>query len=281
MDVCSKCGHKVEFFQSHCRRCETFHSCPNVRAAAAEAAELDSRCESARDDAAKRNATDKLGLIEGLATKASAVLNVSVPTADNLLRGDKYRNYYQSLDAGTRSVAEANHHSARQMVDGRFFPNYHQHIAFMALSPDGQGLTSYGSATMRIDNQEFLALRASLLERNTYHFYDDHYLGDRKRSIPVGYRSNWNERSKLAISKLAGRVNTSSGVDNVRAAFFTAAGDRDKDEFIEVHVYMPGGIAREEWTAVALQKPLTDPDDQDRWQLVVRSCKNLGIKVVP
>jgi hypothetical protein len=92
----------------------------------------------------------QLDIVEQLSNAANAVVNMSVRVVDNIMRDDKYRNYYQTLSAGLRIAAEMKHHSERTKVDTTFFPEYYPHIISMALSPDGRGLTSYGPVTMTI-----------------------------------------------------------------------------------------------------------------------------------
>jgi hypothetical protein len=149
----------------------------------------------------------------------------------------------------------------------------------MALSPDMRGLTSYGEVMMAVNNTDYLRLRASLLERNTYMFYDEHDLGARKAKIPIGFRSDWNGRSLLAVAKLQKMINRSSTLDDLLRAFLLVTEDREKDEFIEVHVFAPGGIARKFFSSVKLQKSLTNEDDQDRWLLVQKSGNKVGVPV--
>jgi hypothetical protein len=279
MASCKKCGRPISFFESQCE-CGEFDSFPNVRAAREQMGFLVARYNQARAKAFTSDTNAMLDVIEQLADAATAVVNVSVRAADNITRGDKYRNYYQSLNAGTRIAAEMIHHAERTKVDTTFFPEYYPHIVAMALSPDERGLTSYGEVTMVIDDGEYLQLRGSLLERNTYMFYDEHDLGLRKTKVPPGYQSDWSGRAVLAATKLQKVVNSSSTQDDILEDFMLVTDDRETDEFIEVHVFSPGGIARKYFARVRLQKKLTEEDDQDRWRLVQKSGNKLGIAVI-
>jgi hypothetical protein len=277
MALCKKCCRPIPFFESQCE-CGEFDSFPNVRAAREQMEFLVTRYNQARAKAFTNDTNGILDVIEQLADAATAVVNMSVRAADNVMRGDKYRNYYQSLSAGARLAAEMIHHAERGKVDATMFPEYFPHIVSMALSPSEQGLTSYGEVTMVINDIEYLLLRGSLLERNTYMFYDEHDLGGRKAKEPPGFRSDWSARTLLAATKL--QRNRSSAVDEVSKAFLLNTGDREKDEYIEVHIYAPGGIARKYFARVRLQATLTDEDDQDRWRLVQKNGNRIGIAVV-
>lgn len=279
MATCGKCGRTIQFFESHCE-CGEFHSFPNVRIAREEVAQLAARYNQDRATAFTRDTNAKLDAVEQMAESANPIINMSVRAADNILRGDKYRNYYQMLAAGLRLIAEMTHHAERGKVDATIFPEYYPHIISLALSPDGRGLTSYGPVAMTVNDKDFLELRASLLERNTYKFYDEHDLGGRKNIVLPGYRSSWSERSTLATTKLAKSVSSSSVLSDIQEMFLKVTDDREKDEFIEVHVFSLGGIRREKFSSVKLQEALTDEDDQDRWRLIQRSGNQLGIPVV-
>src|SRR5262245_65980255 len=94
-----KCGRTVQFFESHCE-CGEFHSFPNVRAAKAELVQLAARYNQARAAAFQRGTNPQIDTVEQLAEAACAAVNLSVRAADNVVKNDKYRNYYQPLPAG-------------------------------------------------------------------------------------------------------------------------------------------------------------------------------------
>jgi hypothetical protein len=279
MASCKECGRTIQFFESQCE-CGVFDSFPNVRAAREEIEFLVSRYNQARARAFTNDTSGMLDVAERLAEGATAVVNMSVRAADNIMRDDKYRNYYQSLNAGMRLAAEMIHHAERNRVDATLFPEYYPHIVSMALSPDERGLSSYGEVTMVVDDIEYLQLRGSLLESNAYIFYDEYNLGERKAKAPLGFRSDWSARGILAATKLQKGIDRSTTTEGVLEAFLLDTGDREKDEFIEVHIFSPRGISRKYFARVRLQTILTDEDDQDRWRLVQRSGNKIGIPVV-
>jgi hypothetical protein len=279
MALCKKCGRPISFYESQCE-CGEFDSFPNVRAAREQLGFLIARYNQARAMAYTNDTNGMLDAVERLADAAAAVVNMSVRAADNVMRDDKYRNYYQSLSAGMRLAAERVHHAERGKVDATMFPEYFPHIVSMALSPNERGLTSYGEVTMVVNDIEYLQLRGSLLERNTYMFYDEHDMGGRKAVEPPGFRADWHARGLLAAAKLQKKINGSSTLDEASKAFLLDSGDREKDEFIEIHVFAPGGIARKYFARVRLQTNLTEEDDRDRWRLVHKSGNKIGIAVV-
>lgn len=273
---CATCGAEILFFESHCSKCAQFHSFPNVRAATSEAAQLNERYKTATagiDHGA-------LFVIENLIRNTYAVLNLSVASADNILRGDKYRNYYQMIDAGLRTAAKMQHHSARQMVDARFFPNYHHNIICMALSPDGRGLSNYGPIALRIGSGPYLDLRSSLLEMNTYKFFDEHTLGERDQNIPPGYRSDWSSRRQLIVTKLISLIKGGADEAKIKRHLLYAGHNREGDDFIEVHVFCADGISAAEWSGALLQIPLATSDDIERWPLIQNSCVRRGMALM-
>lgn len=274
------CGEAIQYYEAHCSKCGTFHSFPNVRAAMAERAELDQRYSSAVSAMSSKGTSSLLPLIEILVSKARAVVAMDVTAADNVTRSGKYRNYYQRIRGPERPPAAPDHHAERLMVDARFFPNFQENIQFLTLSLNGASPTSYGQVSMRLKDGVFLERRASLLERNSFLFFDEHNLGKLGSSIPLGYRSQWSERVKLIVAKIAGRAISTSTPADLERFFFEDLGNRKRDEFFEVHLFAERGIDCSEFDQVMLQVKLTDPEDQARWDLVMSSCMTRSVAVL-
>ena len=84
-------------------------------------------------------------------------------------------------------------------MEGTVFGSYGDFIRYASLSLDGAGATSYGPFHLTL-GALFIADRASLLERNTYFFVQQHKViaGD---PLPAGYRCDWTSRHLLAAAK--------------------------------------------------------------------------------
>lgn len=205
---CPDCGIAFEYWQAHCRNGHLV-GFPNYRAAEAERVELSARFQAAGDNARNRGLASLLAKLDTLAQSSQPVIVMSFAACDNILRSDKYRNYDKRLESGERNPAEARDHADRQMVAARLFPVYGAHIHYAALSPNGRGLTTYGEGSIGVRWQvtpHYLGARASLLEENSFMFYDHHGLGTRGAVPPAGYQATWEDRAKLVVAKLAPRL---------------------------------------------------------------------------
>jgi hypothetical protein len=139
------------------------------------------------NDAARRSITPLLAKLEAIAKRSQPVINMDFAACDDILRSGKYRNYHQRIDSGERAPAKAQDHADRVKVGESLFPVHEKHIQYAALSPDGRGLLSYGPVAMRWEvTSVYLDRRVSLLEENSFTFYDHHKLGDRGATIPLG-----------------------------------------------------------------------------------------------
>ncbi len=279
---CPHCGEVVEHWQVHCR-CEEFIGFPNYRAAAAEYDELEKRALAARADATTRGLIPLLAKLEALAEKCRPVIVMDFSVCDDILRSDKYRNYDQRVESGERDPAKATDHADRQMAGARLFPRYGQHIHYAALSPDGRGLASYGTGAVAVRwdvTDAYLGRRASLLEENSYTFYDHHGLGARGTVIPPGYRATWKERAKLAVAKLAARLTAATSEGSLAGLLLHAGGTRNDDDYIEVVIYADTGLDTVDVDLVTRQRAPTTSEERHRWELVREICTTRSVAVI-
>jgi hypothetical protein len=110
-------------------------------------------------------------------------------------------------------------------------------IHFAALSPDDEGLSNYGecSVTLRIP---LVAHRTSAFEENMLVFFKtkcDNYW--RTERLPTGYRSDWSNRAKLAVAKLAHRIEATTQDGDFGGFLLTRGAGSADDQFIELHVF--------------------------------------------
>jgi hypothetical protein len=204
-----------------------------------------------------------------------------IAVCDDLLRPAKYRNYHQRIESGERAPAEAESHSDREMVGAKLYPAFHPHIQYAALSPDGRGLKNYGAVALRWQVTPFyLERRISLLDENSFTFFERYNLGALRTPIPPGHQSVWADRTKLTIAKLAARLNSATSESSLPMLLLHSAGNRDDDDFLEVAIYAEGGLDTKDVDLVSLQTSPTTPEDQRRWQLILEMCSARAIKVL-
>lgn len=280
-EQCPECGAKVSYSQAHCARCGHPLGWPNYRKALSEQAELDLRYEQAKQDLESRSLGRFLPEIEKIAEACRPVIGMDVHVCNNLLKGGKYWNYHFRVEIGDREVASETNHGDRLMVNERIYPHYARYLHYGLLSPDGSGLTNYGSVAVswRVD-PHFLLTRATLLEENEFRFFETHKLGVLGTPVPTGYRAIWADRAKLVVAKLAPQLNASLDTAELAGLFMAAGADRPGDVFVEVVIYAEKGIDSQDVVEVMLLKPLTDRRDQRKWAEVREISKRRGISAV-
>lgn len=274
------CGREVDYWRVHCI-CGQFVGFPNYRVVAAERAELAERYDAAQEDCEKRGVMHLLIKIEELCNKSQPVIAMPFAASDDILRDGKYRNYSQRIESGERDPAGAEDHADREIVGARLFPAYSNHIHYAALSSDGRGLPSYGSVAVRWRvTPIYLGRRATLLEDNSFIFYDRHSLGQRHACIPPGYRAIWEDRMKLAAAKLAPRLTPTTGESGLPGLLLKPGRTRKDDDFIEVAIFADGGLDTHDVDMVTVQKPPATVEEAYRRDLVQNACTSRGIRFV-
>ena len=127
--------------------------------------------------------------------------------ADSELANTFYSKGATNLLKGSHVLHGAKWDSIRPAAETAMFGDENKReIHFAALSPDDEGLSNYGecSVTLRIP---LVAHRTSGFEENMLVFFKtkcDNYW--RTERLPAGYRSDWSNRAKLAVAKLAHRI---------------------------------------------------------------------------
>ena len=128
----------------------------------------------------------------------------------------------------------------RPMAEEAVFPKYKDRINFAALSLDALGLPHYGPCSL-VCKPENIAHRATVFEQNCVVFMWAFNLKDAAH-LPSGYRALWEARGKIAVAKLASKIQTSTTPDQFAELLLTPGASGEHDEFIEVHIYGPLSI---------------------------------------
>lgn len=280
MSECPDCGTPIEPSDVHCRNSH-FLGYPNYREAESERDALSRRYDEARTDCAQRDVEALLAKLEDLAARSRPVIAMPIDACDGMLRSKKYRNYHQRLAAGERGPALPSHHADREMVGARLFPVYHHHIVYAALSPDGGGMPTYGKVMAVWDvTPDYLGQRSSLLEENSFRFFNRHGLGRLGATAPAGYRSTWDDRTKLVAAKLGHRLNAATGENELAELLLQTGENRDEDDFVEIMIYADGGLDTLDVTRVVVQIAAATPEQHNRLGIVRDTCRASGIKFI-
>jgi hypothetical protein len=239
--VCVNCGSRVPDVEDKCLTCGEPAGAPNVRAAARkeERDALDARYHKAIEDSEQNGSLDRLRDFEEKVKASFTVVNVDVDFLYTFLTSKKglYSTYGKQVEGQIRRPAEAEDDKHRGTVESMIFGSYARNIRYGALSMDGSGVSSYGALALRL-REIAVSKRATTLEDNSYRFTEKHNVGPGK-PFPLGYTATWDERHKLAVAKLAGRISSKTSEAEYPKILMYSQGERETDDFIEVHIYGP------------------------------------------
>lgn len=253
----SGCNGKVSWTNDRCPVCSRDVGFPNVRAARDpdEVDALEQRYRAAVDSARAAGAETVVAAFEeAVRLHSRAVVTVGASFLADFLESDRglLSNYHQQVRSEMRRPADFINDTRRRMADASLFGAYGEHIRFAALSLDGEGVLSYGECAVTINDRK-TEMVASVLEENSFAFGVRHDISIAHPEPPVGYRADWENRHKLAVTKLAARLHPSTPGDQFAHLLLDNKGDRWKDEFIEVHLYGP--LDRQIVMAVSVPRP--------------------------
>ena len=210
---------------------------------------------------------------------------MGIIAAGNIFRNKKYLNYYHRDFQGV-APSQLEDLARRRMVDGRLFTanmstGYGQFLHCFALTIDGGALKSYGNGGVAIYMADSLYLQrhASLLEKNSYHFFEAFGLGSPKAVEPEGYRARWQDRTWIAVAKLGSALNTNSTVADIGRLLLKAGATTDQDDFIEALVYEERGMPIEHVKRVKLWAIAATPEEKEAWRHVTLEASALNITV--
>jgi hypothetical protein len=250
--ACKDCGNDIPLswnFCSHCGRPGLF---PNVRAAQMEPERtaLDARYQAALRAAEGRGCRKVAEEFEAEARRSKAVISRALQEAEILAGSDQelYTTYYKKLDAEIRLPHGNKWDRLRRIADEALFSGYKEDIRFGALSLNRSGIPSYGECTLVL-REDMIAHRASTFEENSTLFMKAHGY-----DAPPGYRSNWPERAKLCVAKLAGEIDPTTTLGQFAGILIQPGSTPEKERFIEVHIWGP--ISRRALESVRLQAGL-------------------------
>ena len=235
---CSECGSTIPHDREACPTCGTYAGFPNVREVSlvSEKEALERRYNKALKDA---HTDGQDALLEFLHTlkDSRAAIAIDLDYLAGFMTKDEtlYSSYALMVSGEIRKAASSVNDKKRRGVEGFFFGSYADKIRYAALSLDGKGLSSYGLFTLILKDVA-VRTRATLLEDNSYKFYDK-FKDKIPDNFPPGYRAAWGERHKLAVAKLADRISVTTTHDEFPGILLSCTGDRKTDDFIEVHIY--------------------------------------------
>ena len=240
---CPLCNNSFPLSVSLCPHCGRPSYYPNVDTAndVSERDALNERYTLAHEEAVRRGTDASLKSFETALADSKAITARSAVEVHRLATdtNEVYATYYQLTEAEVRLPDGDKWDVLRRVADSAFFPGYVKDIRFAALSLDESGPSNYGSCsiTWRTD---MIAHRASVSEENSTLFVDHHnILMKEAHQLPPGYRATWDERAKLCVAKLSGKIDAATRPDEYFAILLRQGATSADDEFVEVHIWGP------------------------------------------
>lgn len=266
---CPNCAEIVPLHVRNCVSCQVDVGFPNVRAATTqdEFNALRKRLNDAKVSTRSRNCENVLTDFGNQVLNSKAVMCRSIGQVKQLIDdpNSMYASYYQQVGAQLRMPEDNSWDRGRPAVDSVLFPNYHKQICFAALSLDDRGLsTNYGNVAI-VFKEPMIIHRATVFEENPFNFCKRHKV-IAGTDPPFGYRTSWDKRHELAMSKLHGELSDSTQKAEYPAILLKNNGQPENDDFIEVHIF--GSFNRSSIEMVTFEKPKKRADT-----ILLRSMK--------
>jgi hypothetical protein len=256
---CPACGHEIQQPAERCPHCGKPGYFWNVLAAedVAERAALERRYQAAKRDAASRKAETQLQDFENATANSMAVIARSESEVLRLANSAKqlYSTYYQLIEAGIRLPEGDQWDVLRELADTVLFPGYKKEMRFAALSLDGVGLSNYGACSI-VFRDEMIAHRASVFEENSALFMEQREIKiSRSPNLPKGYRATWDERARLCVAKLSGKIDSATRSGEYSGLLLKQGVTSEADEFVEAHIWGPMTVLTMERVIITDPKP--------------------------
>ncbi|HEX5717900.1 MAG TPA: hypothetical protein VF179_17205 [Thermoanaerobaculia bacterium] len=196
---------------------------------------MDQRYQEALLEAGVRGADQAAQQFGAAVETSKAVIARPLRDIERLASSDRelYPTFYGLTEAESRSSFGDRWDILRRVADAALFPGYQQHIRFAALSLDGVGLDEFGECFLVL-REDMIAHRASGFEDNSASFVER-----RHHPVPEGFRSTWEERSKLCTAKHAKDLQPGTPKSEFPAVLLRQKAGSEESGFVEVHIYGP------------------------------------------
>lgn len=275
--VCDQTNHDIPFDEFICHKGHLIGSV-NVRLAkrAEEHNELEARYQNALTEAEQNGLkTEILAFSEEVEKNSAVVFNMQIGPARKLFldNNETYKNYYEQINSKNRPRTSMEKTRNRNIVDGWLFPDFGHAIRHGALTLNNRGPLCYGPVSVIIDDADFLKKYASTLEENSYHFAKKYCFtlpDDEEMAFsepPLGYRSDWENRYKIAVAKHKTDLTSGSDINDFCNVLLQTGKNRAEEEFIEIHLYKT--FNAEQIKEVTYCKTKIDSEDHDIVDMMV------------
>lgn len=240
---CPQCSSDVPSSETRCPHCGTAIGFPNVAAARLENEQkaLAERYSASLRRAEERGVGDVAGRFETAASKSDAVISRGIEEVLRLAKSDLevYGTFDKWLASGLRLRDTDPLNRLRHIAEFLLFPGYGDDIRFAALSLDGRGPDNYGQFTLVL-RESMIAHRASVFEENCLLWMLERDVRFKDMaSLPLGFRATWEDRGKLAVTKVEARLCRDTSSEEFAGLLLMSGSTTRSDTFVETHIWGP------------------------------------------
>jgi hypothetical protein len=257
---CDFCTYQISLESRFCPHCGRPQLFPNVERARidSERAALNNRYQSALSQSEKQSTIDTMRTFESRLKTTQAVMTCRLKDAETLISSDSelFSTYYQLINV-TFLPKGGEWDDWRQTAEVKLFgvKNVGE-IRFAALSADGNGLTNYKDGECFIHlREDMIGHRATVFEENNVLLFRKFLKHLDRGYPPPGHMASWEDRHKLCIAKLHGKIQNGAGNAEFAAILLKNGQSTADDDFVEVHIFGP--MTRRTFSKIVVAKPKT------------------------
>ncbi|MFT6901398.1 MAG: hypothetical protein ACJAXS_001588 [Colwellia sp.] len=235
IEQCSVCATPIPVSGVSCDVCQEHIGFPNVRLAIKENEALEHRYQMEMESVKSRGIEEVAADFEKAVDKANVIIARSVTQLLTLVGNENnlISTFHQQVGSGARLAENNEFDPKRDAVESIAHPLYYKNIHYAALSLDNVGVKHYGNAHIKLHNN-FIRKRTSFFEENPFNLVTKLGLAV-KDTMPEGYRSTWENKSKLAICKYHANLKKGDSCEDDFQKVLLV--EKDDADFIEANIF--------------------------------------------
>jgi len=245
--LCHVCENRISILEINCPHDNTpLPGYPNVRLAQtkSQTEALENRYHAAREYCKTHQRDESLEAFESeVKERSQAVLSLNYTELRRLAENPKlvFSTFHERVKAGLQIPSGGKWDILRGIAEHSLYQHQKDHIRFAALSTNGIGVLNYGDC--------HVTLKTPLIEQRTSVFEDNNVVFTvcsqkttmaQAIDLPPGHLTDWQNRHKLAVAKLAMQLPESPPSQEEIAGILIDQGATTADDrFIELHIFGP------------------------------------------
>jgi hypothetical protein len=244
---CPLCGNSISILEVNCPHDNTpLPGYPNVRLAQtkSQTEALENRYQDATAYCKTHQRDDSLEVFNvEIKERSQAVLSLGYTELRRLAENPKsvFSTFYERVKAGLQIPSGGKWDILRGIAEHSLYQHQKDHIRFAALSTNGIGVLNYGDCHVTLKTP-LIEQRTSVFEDNNVVFtvYSQNTTMAQAIDLPPGHLTDWPNRNKLAVAKLATHLlEKPSTQEEIAGILIDQGATTADDRFIELHIFGP------------------------------------------